>query len=444
MGKPIVALATPPLKSALAVVRSTGEGVFSIAAALFQKKVAETEERSSFVGYWKDENGQRIDQVVVLAYPAAHSMTGEDSVEVICHGNPLLSERIIDSFLALGARYAKNGEFTSRAFLNGKMDLVEAEAVNDIIEAASDESRKLALLSLEGKASSLLKPVRDRLADLLSSVEVGFDFPEYEEETALSVDEAKSKAKSIKQEIDSLIAEGEEGRIIKDGIKVAIVGRPNVGKSTILNALLKEDKAIVSEAAGTTRDIVEGSVRHKGLTFLFLDTAGLRDNPESIEKMGIEKSLNAVKEADAVLLVLDEDKPFDEEERLVEDLAKGKIFLVAVNKSDLLREKKTDGGRIYLSAIKGEREPILDALAEKAGISSGAFARPSLSSSRQLSLLKNASSDLDEAVSCFESGTIDLASSSVLSAYSAVRRLLGEEATLDLSEEIFSRFCVGK
>ena len=445
MGDIIVALATPPLKSALAVVRSSGEGVFRLAGQLFSKKVETVQERTSFVGYWSNEKGERIDQVVVLCYPAAHSLTGEDAVEIFCHGSPLIATRIINSYLAMGARYAANGEFTSRAFLHGKLDLVEAEAVNDLIEAASDEAQKLALMSLEGKSSALLKPIRDRLAALLASVEVGFDFPEYEEETALSLEKAKNEAASLKNEIDSLIAEGQEGRVVKDGLKVALVGRPNVGKSTILNVILGEDKAIVSPIPGTTRDVVEGEARYKGLVFRFLDTAGLRENPEAIEKIGIEKSLVSVDKADAVVLVLDEDRPLDAEERAIEKRSKGKIFLVVVNKEDLRSGKhESTAKRIYLSAARQEKAPLLDALAKEAGVSAGAFARPSLNSSRQLSLLEKASRSLGEALENASEDRLDIFSSAVLGAYTAVRKLLGEEATLDLSDEIFSRFCVGK
>ena len=445
MGDIIVALATPPLKSALAVVRSSGEGVFRLAGQLFSKKVETVQERTSFVGYWSNEKGERIDQVVVLCYPAAHSLTGEDAVEIFCHGSPLIATRIINSCLAMGARYATNGEFTSRAFLHGKLDLVEAEAVNDLIEAASDEAQKLALMSLEGKSSALLKPIRDRLAALLASVEVGFDFPEYEEETALSLEKAKNEAASLKNEIDSLVAEGQEGRVVKDGLKVALVGRPNVGKSTILNVILGEDKAIVSPIPGTTRDVVEGEARYKGLIFRFLDTAGLRENPEAIEKIGIEKSLISVDKADAVVLVLDEDRPLDAEEKAIEKRSKGKIFLVVVNKEDLRSGKhESTAKRIYLSAARQEKAPLLDALAKEAGVSAGAFARPSLNSSRQLSLLEKASRSLGEALENASEDRLDIFSSAVLGAYTAVRKLLGEEATLDLSDEIFSRFCVGK
>ena len=445
MGDIIVALATPPLKSALAVVRSSGEGVFRLAGQLFSNKVETVQERTSFVGYWSNEKGERIDQVVVLCYPAAHSLTGEDAVEIFCHGSPLIATRIINSYLAMGARYATNGEFTSRAFLHGKLDLVEAEAVNDLIEAASDEAQKLALMSLEGKSSALLKPIRDRLAALLASVEVGFDFPEYEEETALSLEKAKNEAASLKNEIDSLIAEGQEGRVVKDGLKVALVGRPNVGKSTILNVVLGEDKAIVSPIPGTTRDVVEGEARYKGLIFRFLDTAGLRENPEAIEKIGIEKSLISVDKADAVVLVLDEDRPLDAEEKAIEKRSKGKIFLVVVNKEDLRSVKhESTAKRIYLSAARQEKAPLLDALAKEAGVSAGAFARPSLNSSRQLSLLEKASRSLGEALENASEDRLDIFSSAVLGAYTAVRKLLGEEATLDLSDEIFSRFCVGK
>ncbi len=445
MGEPIVALATPPLKSALAVVRASGDDLVSIASRLFSRNLGKIDRRSSFVGYFLTPDGEKIDQVVLLAYPPSSSMNGEETVEIICHGNPLISEKIIDSLLHSGCRYAKNGEFTARAYFNGKLDLVEAEAVRSLIEASSNEARRLALMSLEGRASALLSPVKERLAALLSSFEVGFDFPEYEEEAALDIEKAKREIESVQGALSGLIDEGTEGSFISSGLKVAIVGEPNVGKSTILNALLNEDKAIVSDIPGTTRDVVEGSVNYKGLSFVFLDTAGLRDNPEAIEKIGIEKSLLSIESSDAVVLVLEDDRPLSEKEQEVEEKAKGKIFVVVVNKTDLRSESKPqDGRRVYISARNKEREPLLKALWERAKISSGAFTRPSLSSPRELALLKEARQALFDAKKALDEGNIDLCSSAVFSSYNEIKQVLGEETSLDLSEEIFSRFCVGK
>lgn len=437
MANVIIALATAPMKSALAVIRISGEGSFEITEELTHKRLKGISKRTSY--YAKIEDGQTIDEVVVLAYPHPHSMTGEDTVEIFCHGSMLIANQIISSYLSRGARYADRGEFTMRAFLNGKMDLVEAEAVNDLINATSIESKNLSLMALDGKTSDLLAPIKNDLGELLGLIEVNIDYSEYEDLEAITKEKIVSKVTSILQNLDGLIEGAEEGKIVKDGIKVALVGEPNVGKSSILNALLKEDKAIVSEIPGTTRDVVEGDISYKGITIHLLDTAGMRESDDRIESLGIAKSRKALEEADIVIHVMDASSTQEDKVEIPPE----KTVITIYNKDDLV-EKKEDG-KIYISAEKGEVKPLLEALYEKLGLSENAFKNPSLSSLRQISLLKEVWTFLvDGLEDALNDAPIDLISVNLQSAYFKIQEILGELVTHDLSDEIFSRFCVGK
>ena len=286
LGTTIIALATPPFPSALALIRVSGSEAFAITDSMFSKKISNCKEKTIFYGEMHDEQGRMIDLVMVFAYPGPNTMTGEDVVEITCHGSQLIANQIIEAYLTHGAVYATRGEFSSRAFYNGKMDLVEAEAVNDVINATTVESKNLALLSLSGKTSKLIAPLKEEIADMLALLEVGIDFPEYDEEEQASNEGIAKGCKGIRERICKLIAQGEEGRYIREGVKVAIVGEPNVGKSSILNALLKENKAIVSDIPGTTRDVVEGSLSLDGIPLFLLDTAGIHDTEDRIEQLG--------------------------------------------------------------------------------------------------------------------------------------------------------------
>jgi tRNA modification GTPase len=438
----IVALATPPLKSALALIRLSGDGVFEMTDEIFSRKTSGLKERTLLLGTIKD-GGEPIDQVVLLAYPGPKTMTGEDVVEISCHGSMLIVNEIIECYLKRGAAYATRGEFSSRAFYNGKMDLIEAEAVNDLINATTKEAKNLSLLSLNGKTSDLIKPLKKSIADLLSLIEVNIDYPEYTDLEEANEKKIAEEIEHIRGNVRSLIKGGREGKIIKEGIKIAIVGEPNVGKSSLLNALMDEEKAIVSEIPGTTRDVVEGDIDFHGVPLHLLDTAGIRENADRLEAMGIAKSEASIENADVVILVIDATKGLQGEDRKIQEMTKGKILITVFNKEDLLPQKEE--GKLYISALKKDIQPLLEEIFKRLDLSEEAFATPSLTSARQLGLLKKIDSCLAQAEKdCGKGLPIDLISVNLLAAYNAARELLGEGATLDLTDEIFSRFCVGK
>ena len=442
MNEPIIALATPPLNGAIAMLRCSGNRVFEIADSLFSKKVSEVKARSILVGNLKDGD-KTIDQVVMLVYPGPSTMTGEDVLEICCHGSMLIVEEVVQAFLSRGARYATRGEFSSRAFYNGKMDLIEAEAVNDLINATTSESKNLALLSLNGETSKLVAPLKEEIGSLLALLEVNIDYPEYtdiEEANSLLLE---SKAKEIRTHLASLIEQGQEGRIIREGIKVALVGSPNAGKSSLLNALLEQDKAIVSSIPGTTRDIVEGELSVKGVPLHLLDTAGIRASSDEIETIGVERSKKAIEEADLVILVVDASKGMSEEDKEILAASKGKKTIVCYNKSDLLYNK--DKGILYTSALNGDVSKLKEAIFDSFSLSSSSFKTPSFSNARELGLLREIDGYLKEVEEGAKNNlAADLISIPLQEAYHCVQKLLGMDPSQDLQDEIFSRFCVGK
>ena len=438
----IIALATPPLMSALAVIRVSGDDAFLLTDKLFSKKVSTINKRTSFVGDISYK-GELIDNVVLLAYPHPNSFTGEDVVEIFSHGSMVIVNEIIEAYIGLGARYAERGEFSSRGFYNGKMDLVEAESINDLISATTKEAKNLSLKSYKGETSDLIKPLKDSLAELLSSVEVNIDFPEYEDIEEMNELTIIKKIDEIRESISSLIEGGEKGKIIRYGVKVALVGQPNVGKSSILNALLKENKAIVTDIPGTTRDVIEGNFNLKGIPITFLDTAGIRAETDVVEAIGVERSKKAIEDADIVVLVIDSTKGLMDKDKEIEELAKEKKLIVCYNKEDTINKKES--GKLYISAINNQVKPLEDALYDCLGLTKEAYQNPSLSNVRELGLLKQIDASLSQAKEdCLSQAPIDFVSVNLMAAYNCARELLGEEATSDLTDEIFSRFCVGK
>ncbi len=438
MNSVIVALATPPMNGALALIRSSGNGVFEMVSSLFNKEFAPVKEKKMVFGTFGTKE-KPIDQVVLLLYPGPNTTTGEDVVEITCHGSMVIVEEIIAAFLAKGAKYASRGEFSSRAFYNGKMDLIEAEAINDLINATTVEAKNLALLSLSGETSKLIVPLKEKISSLLASLEVGIDYPEYEDIEELTQAQVGEECRKIRQMLRGLIETGTEGELIRKGVSVAIVGEPNVGKSSILNALLQKEKAIVSSVPGTTRDVVEGDISIHGVPIHLLDTAGIRESSDQIESLGIEKSKKSIEEADVVVLVRD---PSTKEDEFL-PLCKGKCIIRVLNKSDLLSEK--EDGFVLVSAANGEIEPLKEAIYQSLHLSESSFLTPSFSNARELGILKEIDFDLAQ---CEEDAAnqlpVDLLSVHLQSAYNHIRELLGEDPTHDLTDEIFSRFCVGK
>ncbi len=440
--KPIIALATPPLKGALALIRLSGDNVFEITSSMFSKSITGMNQRGLVFGTLSD-NGRMIDQVVLLVYPGPATMTGEDVVEISCHGSMVIVEEIIQAFLAKGVVYATRGEFSSRAFYNGKMDLIEAEAVNDLINATTLEAKNVALLSLSGETSKLVAPLKEQISSLLALLEVNIDYPEYTDIEEANGETIVAKCKEIRNNLSSLIKMGEDGKIIRNGIKVAIVGRPNVGKSSLLNALLNEEKAIVSDIPGTTRDIVEGEISVNGIALHLLDTAGIRESDDMIEQLGVQRSEKSIQDADLVILVADGRTGLGEEEHALLKLAEGKKTLVVFNKADLVSEKKEK--TIYVSALNKDISALKDAIFAALGLDEKAFVTPSFSNARELGLLRQIDGYLKQEQDDAEMGlTADLLSVNLQAAYNCCRELMGEEPTQDLTDEIFSRFCVGK
>ncbi|MDY0100682.1 MAG: tRNA uridine-5-carboxymethylaminomethyl(34) synthesis GTPase MnmE [Bacilli bacterium] len=439
MHETIVALATPPLKSALAIIRLSGNNCFDVVEKVFTKKISTITQREVFVGHIKNKE-EVIDEVVLIAYKNPKSFTGEDAVEIICHGSMLIAQEIIEILVSNGARLANHGEFSSRAFLNQKIDLIQAEAINDLINAKTIEAKRLSLFSLKGETSNLILPIKEKIASILSRIEVTIDFPEFEDVEEVSREQVIEVCGEINKEVALLIKHGKQGQIIKEGVKVAIIGKPNVGKSSLLNAMIGQDKAIVTNIPGTTRDIVEGEINLKGVVLQILDTAGIREVNSEIESIGIEKAKAAVEEADLVILVVETN---DEEDKTFLKLIENKKHIIVYNKSDLVEKKKTN--TLYISALNKDIEPLMEEIVKVLAISKEAYYKPTLNNVRQLGLLGLVYENLKDAINdAQDNAPIDLVSVSLISAYNALLEILGEDNKNDLSEEIFSRFCVGK
>lgn len=441
MFETIVALATPPLKSALAIVRLSGDDCFFIVSKFFTKNLEKVEKNTIFHGYIKDEEDY-VDEVVLLAYKGPRSFTGEDSVEIMCHGSPLIFNKIIKVALKNGARLATNGEFSSRAYAHGKLNLMQAESINDLINAETEESKKLSLLALKGDTTKLIEPLKKSLGDILSLIEVNIDYPEY-----LDIEEANNEkiveiCKENIKYIEKLVKDGIKGNIIKDGINVAIVGKPNVGKSSLLNALLNENKAIVTNIKGTTRDIVEGKINLNGVVINLFDTAGIRESNDEVESIGIEKSISKLKDSDIVLCVFDS-QDFDDEDKKIIELVKNKNCIFVYNKVDLIKGK--DDNKLYVSAINKDVEKLKEAIINKLGLSQENYDNPSIANTREIGILENIKEILEHVLIDVKAEIpLDLINSELKDAYLKTLSILGEDNDFDIAKEIFSRFCVGK
>lgn len=441
MFETIVALATPPLRSALAIVRLSGDDCFFIVSKFFTKDITKVEKNTIYHGFIKDEE-ELIDEVVLLAYKGPRSFTGEDSVEIMCHGSPLIFNRIIKVALKNGARLATNGEYSSRAYAHGKLNLMQAESINDLINAETEESKKLSLMALKGDTAKLIDPLKKSLGDILSLIEVNIDYPEY-----LDIEEANNeKIVAICKEnikyIQKLIKDGVKGNIIKDGINVAIVGKPNVGKSSILNALLNENKAIVTDVKGTTRDIVEGKINLNGVLINLFDTAGIRESSDEVESIGIKKSISKLRDSDIVLCVFDSQE-YDDEDKEITKLVEGKNTIFVYNKKDLVQNNLDD--KLYVSALNKDVEPLKKAIIEKLGLSKENYDNPSIANTREIGILENIKTILEQVLIDVKSEIpIDLINSELKEAYLKTLSITGEDNDFDIAKEIFSRFCVGK
>lgn len=435
----IVAEATAPFESALSIVRLSGTKTNEILERLTEKSIDQFKPRMTYNRNIYTVDHKKIDNAVIVYFEKGKSFTGEESAEFYVHGSRIIVNELIDTIITLGARRAEGGEFTAKAYYNGRMSLVEAEAINEIIKAKTTKGKDLALKTLSGENREKIENIRTELLDIMARIEVDIDYPEYDDEEAI-FEKLKIDLPIISQKVKSLCADSKSALYYLTGIKVALVGRPNVGKSTILNSLLGYDKAIVTNIPGTTRDVVEGEKNINGVLYKFFDTAGIRDDPDPIEKIGIEKSHDTIKDADIILYIYDK---FDEEEYkdiLIE--SNDKPVVKVQNKNDINSVDKEND--ISISATSKKVNVIYEIINKRLDIREtveGGFA-----SKRDLDLLDSFSKQLSEAVFNIEEGmTIDVIETMLLNSTHKLDELLGNNQTMeDLYSTVFAKFCVGK
>ena len=438
----IVALATPRMEGALAIIRVSGQNSLLLLKKIFTNK-SEYEGNHVYYGNIVDDE-EMVDEVLVATYVAPHSFTGEDSFEITCHGGMFIANKIISLCLKKGAHLAQKGEFSKRAFLNNKIDLVQAESINDMIRSESELEVKLALNGLRGSTSKKIEDLEHKFIDLLTKIEVNIDYPEYDEAEIATKEYVISIVNEISESIFEMIKESKVGKVIKDGINVAILGKPNVGKSSLLNALLKEDKAIVTEIEGTTRDIVEGTITLEGLKINLLDTAGIRDTDNKVEKIGIDKSLELVEKADLILLVLDASRPLDNDDYKLLEISENKNRIIIANKKEI-KAKEFTYKAIEISAKNNDISELTEAIIQSLNFDIHEYEnKPILSNLRQIGLLENSLEILRAVMPKFEDTPIDLLVPDLTAALDNIRDILGHKSKLEMVDEIFSRFCLGK
>ena len=439
----IVAVSTSMIAaSAINIIRLSGPETFNVLKKIFRTRAADWEGYRIYHGNIVDPaDGTVVDDVLVSIFRTPHSYTGEDMAEINCHGGLYVTRRVYGLCLENGARPAINGEYTRRAFLNGKMDLTQAEAVNDLIMADSRNNAKLAVNNLKGSVARLLSPLMDDVMQIIANIEVNIDYPEYDDVGVITAGEIKPLIADWLERCDKILEAAASSMIIRQGVKTVIVGKPNVGKSSLLNAMLAEDKAIVTEIAGTTRDLVEGDIHLKNVTLHLIDTAGIHDTENMIERIGIEKSQKALDEAELVILVFDASQDMDEEDRKLLEATEGKNRIIVYNKTD--KVQKTEG--IGISAVNGDIEGLITEINRRFENNEVVLNQPSLNNERQISLMKQARESMILVRNALNEGIpLDLINEDLQNSFRCLKEILGQYSREDLLDGIFSRFCVGK
>ena len=439
----IVALSTPFMESAIAVIRLSGNDAIDIVNKMFTKDLTNAKSQTIHYGYLK-YNDEIIDEVMVSVFRAPRTYTCENMVEIATHGSLIIINKVISACVSLGATIAERGEFTKRAYLNGRIDLIQAESINDIIHSDSEEAINIALSGLKGNVSSLVKNLKTQVEDVIGNMEVNIDYPEYYDIEVETNETILPKVDKLLLDIDVILNEAKIGMLIKNGIKTAIIGKPNVGKSSLLNAFLGKNKAIVTNIPGTTRDIVEGSINLNGIKLDLLDTAGIHESDDEVENIGINKSKESLDEAELVLLVLDASNELNDIDKELLELTKNKNRIIVLNKCDL--NKKLDIEGIEISAINQDISLLKNKIIEVLGFDIKDYKNKALlTSSRQIGLInktKEALLNIKELIN--NEAPFDILSVDMKIAYDSLKEILGEISSLGYDDVIFSKFCVGK
>ena len=451
MNDTIAAISTTLGVGAISIIRVSGNDAIKIVNKLFKgKNLEKLETHTINYGHIVDKD-EVIDEVLVSVMKSPKTFTTEDVVEINCHGGISTTNKVLELVLNNGARLAEPGEFTKRAFLNGRIDLTQAESVMDLINSKNESKRKVAIKGLNGYVSNIIRNLRQEILELLASIEVNIDYPEYEDAIVMTNDIVKPKITEIKEKLAKIINESENGKILTSGIKTIIIGKPNVGKSSILNRLLDEEKAIVTDIEGTTRDTVEGSITINGVSLNIIDTAGIRETEDIVEKIGVEKSLSLINEADLIIIVLNNNEELSEEDKKILTACKDKKVIVVINKSDLERKINLDDikyqnivytNTIDLNGINSLKEKIVE-LFNLNELEQQDYTY--LSNVRQISLAKEANSILEEVDNGIKNEVpVDMIEIDIKRAWEKLGEIIGETYTEELIDQLFSQFCLGK
>lgn len=444
----IIAPATAIVKQAIAIIRMSGFDSYKIINKIFSKKII-PHGNQVYYGYLLDNN-ETIDQVILVCFEKFNSFTGEDVIEINCHGGVLITNKIIKLLLKNGARLAYRGEFSQRAFLNGKLNLIQTDAINNLINATNDISAKIALNNLQNKNTNLINAYRDELLDIIANIEINIDYPEYDGVGDLTIQELNQRLLILEQKINDLVKISKVGKIINDGINVLILGKPNVGKSSLLNALMNEDKAIVSDLPGTTRDIIEGKINLGPLTLNIIDTAGIRNTIDKIEQIGINKAINETINADLILVVSDNYFDLINLNKNFKQLIKNKKYLLILNKSDLLKNlvenELMQQNIIAVSALNRDIKMLVNKILILYNTDN--IIKDDqliLSNIKQIYLLEKVANSIKNAYNNSTNGfPVDIINVDLHEAWEILGDILGKNYEDDLLTTIFSKYCLGK
>jgi tRNA modification GTPase len=445
----IVAISTAIGQGAISIVRLSGDNAISLVNKSFKgTHLEKVNSHTVHYGHIIDNKKKNIDEVMVTVFRSPRSFTTEDIVEINCHGGIFVANKILELMLINGARSANPGEFTERAFLNGRIDLTQAESVMDIIEAKSDMSLTLANKGLDGVIYNLINDLRNDLLNIIANIEVNIDYPEYDDVEELSNNILKPKIIKLVKDIEKTLEKAQYGKIIKDGIKTAIIGRPNVGKSSLLNALLREDKAIVTEIKGTTRDIVEGTINIGGIILNLIDTAGIRESTDIIEKIGIDKAKAIINEAELILFVLDNNQALTIEDKELLSLTQSKKRIIIINKIDLNKkinhqfDHSVSVSALQQSGIENLEDEIKKMfLTGNINLSDQTY----ISNARHIAKLTETVHSLNESLQSIEiQMPVDMVEIDLKNAWLLLGEIIGDTSSTSLLDELFSKFCLGK
>jgi tRNA modification GTPase len=456
----IAAISTPMGEGAIAIVRLSGDDAIKIAAQIFespgQKDLKEVETHTIHYGHLQEPiTGVHVEEVMITVMKSPKTFTREDVVEINCHGGIVSVNRVLQLVLKNGARLAEPGEFTKRAFLNGRIDLSQAEAVMDLIRAKTDRAMNVALGQMEGRLSRLVKTLRQEILEMLAHVEVNIDYPEYDDVEEMTHRMLLEKSTHVHDELGKILKTSEQGKILREGLSTVIIGRPNVGKSSLLNSLVHENKAIVTDVPGTTRDVIEEYVNVRGVPLRLVDTAGIRETEDIVERIGVERSRQVLKSADLILLVLNYSDELSYEDEQLFETVKGMDVIVIVNKTDLseridmdrVRELSRNHNLVTTSLLQEEGidalEEAISSLFFEGSLESGDLTY--VSNSRHIALLHQANGSIREAIQGIEMGTpIDIVQIDMTRTWEILGEVIGESVHESLIDQLFSQFCLGK